>query len=261
MRRGARGRLVREVQRRLGGLAVDGQFGPRSEARLRAFQATAGLEPTGALAEVDWRRLMPELAPHPEGIGATRLQHVRAVFLYDRAETLARHLRDVIVALIDADLDERTMAAMALATAHAEVGRLQPIAEFESRYNTGPGGEPFGLYDGRSDLGNTQPGDGFRYRGRGYVQLTGRANYSRLAELLEEPLVTEPDLALQSPTAARILAHYLADRRWAIRVAAAHGDLAWLRRLVNGGRHGLERFSWAYRQMLDTLPAPESKGF
>jgi putative chitinase len=46
-------------------------------------------------------------------------------------------------------------------------------------------------YNGRTDLGNTSPGDGEKYKGAGYIQLTGKYNYSRLSEYLNDPRVME----------------------------------------------------------------------
>lgn len=98
-------------------------------------------------------------------------------------------------------------AAYALATAYHEVaGTMQPIRE--------RGGEAYlrRMYDIEGErpekareLGNTAAGDGIRYSGRGYVQLTGKANYELAGTKLGYPLVTEPDLALDPDVAARIL--------------------------------------------------------
>ena len=60
-------------------------------------------------------------------------------------------------------------------------------------------------YEGRRDLGNTQPGDGWKFRGRGYVQITGRNNYTKFGRLLGVDLVNDPDLALGPVVAWDIL--------------------------------------------------------
>lgn len=60
-------------------------------------------------------------------------------------------------------------------------------------------------YQGRRDLGNTQPGDGWQFRGRGYVQITGRNNYTRFGRLLGVDLVNDPELALKPWVAWAIL--------------------------------------------------------
>lgn len=92
-----------------------------------------------------------------------------------------------------------------------EVGNsMQPIAEQISpaaaNQNYGPGSRV-----GR-DLGNTAAGDGWRYRGRGYIQLTGRANYRRYGEMIGVDLENNPDLALQPDIAARLAVAYWNDR-------------------------------------------------
>jgi putative chitinase len=60
-------------------------------------------------------------------------------------------------------------------------------------------------YEGRKDLGNVQAGDGKRYMGRGYVQITGRTNYQKASRLVGKDLVSEPDLALEPEISAQII--------------------------------------------------------
>jgi putative chitinase len=98
-------------------------------------------------------------------------------------------------------------AAYGLATAAHETGRtMKPIREkggkayLERMYDI-EGERP----DKARDLGNDLPGDGVRYAGRGYVQLTGKANYRKAGVRIGYDLVKSPDLALDTAIAARIL--------------------------------------------------------
>lgn len=97
--------------------------------------------------------------------------------------------------------------AYALATAyHETAGTMQPVKEY--------GGAAYftRMYDIRGsrpakarELGNLTPGDGARYCGRGYVQLTGKTNYAKAAKVVAADLVGNPDIAMQPDIAARIM--------------------------------------------------------
>jgi peptidoglycan L-alanyl-D-glutamate endopeptidase CwlK len=164
-------------------------------------------------------------------------------------KNIEAHLPDVLAGLEEEGLTDVPMALMALGTIRAETAGFVPIGEFKSKWNTSEGGHPYDLYDGRADLGNQGAPDGERYRGRGFIQLTGRANYQRIGERigLGDGLVTDPDQANDSKIAARILASFLADKQAKIRAALAQDDLKAARRLVNGGSHGLAAFTECYR--------------
>src|SRR5262245_4667419 len=91
--------------------------------------------------------------------------------------------------------DLRWVAYMLATVKHECADRWQPIEEFASGKQ----------YEGRQDLGNVQPGDGPRYKGCGYVQITGRANYRKFARLLDVDLIGSPKLALDPPTSYGIM--------------------------------------------------------
>lgn len=93
-------------------------------------------------------------------------------------------------------------------------------------------------YEGRSDLGNTEPGDGKRYKGRGLIQLTGRANYRALGETLGKDLEAEPELAAEPGLSLVIAAEYWKSRN--INAKADRDDLLAVTRAVNGGTNGLD---------------------
>ncbi len=145
---------------------------------------------------------------------------------------------------------------MARSTIRAETESFEPISEFRSRFNSSPGGLPFDLYDHRSDLGNQGPPDGERFRGRGFIQLTGRFNFQKHGEAigLGNRLVEEPELANDPQIAAKLLASFLKAKETRIKEALLEKDLKAARRLVNGGSHGLSRFRDAYRRGDGLLP-------
>lgn len=96
-------------------------------------------------------------------------------------------------------------------------------------------------YEGRRDLGNTQPGDGRRFKGRGLIQLTGRANYERFAKYAGRPdIMQNPQLVSQDPTLAVQSAIFYWNTRKGLREAAQRGDIDKVSRLVNGGTNGLK---------------------
>ena len=89
-------------------------------------------------------------------------------------------------------------------------------------------------YEGRVDLGNTQPGDGKRYMGRGYVQITGRHNYHRASNIVGKDLVKMPDLALDPAIAARIIVHGMVNGWFTGKKMADFDSYVNMRRVVNG---------------------------
>ena len=229
--------------------AIDGIFGAGTEAALVAFQRSEGLVPDGVAGARTFAALGLDQDPDPPlGIGNVSVDAVAGMFPQTPRRNIEANLPPVLGALDDADLLERLMVLMALATIRAETEGFVPINEFQSRFNTSPGGHPFDLYDNRRDLGNQGPPDGAHFRGRGFIQLTGRANYTRIGEKLGIDLVNAPERANEPDVAAAVLATFLKEKEQAIKTALAEDDLRRARRLVNGGSHGLDRFTDAFRR-------------
>src|SRR5437764_13058780 len=181
-------------------------------------------------------------APQPE----ITPELVHKLFPATPLANIQANLPAVLAALNAVNLGDTPMVLMALSTIRAETESFQPISEMQSRFNTSPGGHPFDLYDRRADLGNQGPPDGASFRGRGVLQLTGRANYTPYAQRTGHDLVHHPELACQLEVAAQLLAVFLADKEPAIRKALEQNNLAAARRLINGGTNGLDRFSACY---------------
>jgi peptidoglycan L-alanyl-D-glutamate endopeptidase CwlK len=169
-------------------------------------------------------------------------------------KNIKKNLPSVLHALDEAALGDKHMVLMALGTIRAETAGFEPISEGISRFNTDPGQHPFNKYDNRADLGNHGAPDGASFKGRGFVQLTGRANYTRLSKELAmgDQLVTHPDLGNDQTVAAKILARFLKDHEAKLRQLLSSEppttqQLTKARAVVNGGTHGVDVFIEAYR--------------
>ena len=160
----------------------------------------------------------------------------KAIFLaFYKGEPMEPHASEAFdnikSALIECGIYTPLTLLGALATSRVEVGRnFLPIAEYASGL----------LYEYRKDLGNIYSGDGSLFKGRGYIQLTGRNNYRYYGELLGIDLIQSPDLALNPKIASKILALYFKERK--VNVACDSEDWVTVRKLVNGGVNGLESF-------------------
>lgn len=117
-------------------------------------------------------------------------------------------------------------------------------------------------YEGRVDLGNTQPGDGPRYKGRGLIQLTGRKNYRRYGGIINQPLEAQPTIAAQPVISLTIACEYWKDN--ALNRFADKDDIETITRLINGkAMHGLqERKNYLVKAKaaLAGVPMPASGG-
>ena len=226
------------------GLTADGMVGPATMAALQTNAAVAGANVSGATTSAT------VTTSATTATGAITVTPAQAAKMFPGVplSNIQTNLPFVMSAMAAAGLGDKNMVLMALATIRAETGNFTPLSEFQSKFNTAPGGPPFGLYDNRKDLGNQGPPDGSSFKGRGYIQLTGRSNYKihGAAIGMGNQLITNPALANQPDIAAKLLASFLKSKESQIRAALARNDLKTARKLVNGGSHGLAEFTAAF---------------
>jgi hypothetical protein len=265
--RGAQGAEVKRLRQQLAkllgpdaadfpGLATGQVFDADVEAAVRRWQSGSGVVADGVVGPRC--QLMLGLITLPALSITLDTASVCKLFPATKPSNVARYLPYVAAALQVQGLLDRSMICAALGTIRAESEGFLPISEFPSQFNTKPGMAPFSAYEMRANLGNKQAGDGAKFKGRGFVQLTGRANYLQYGTELGIDLEANPDLANAPEVAALLLATFMAHHADAMRTALAEGKFAVARKLVNGGAHGLDRFTNVFDLAKQVWPLPDA---
>ena len=258
LKKGSRGDRVRRLQALLclsgfDATPIDGAFGSGTARAVGLCQMANGIPQTGQAdastqTAVGMDQPDPTMTPIPV-IDRVNVNVVAQMFSpHTPRANIEKYLPEVLHALREAALDDCDIVLMALATIRAETEGFEPIDERPSKFNTDPGAHPFNRYDDRADLGNQGPPDGERYKGRGFIQLTGRANYLEIGMKigLGTDLVETPERANDATIAAQILANFIKAKERAAKYAILGQDLRTARKLVNGGSHGIDRFTQAF---------------
>jgi len=157
------------------------------------------------------------------------------------------HLPYIVPALEAGNITTpRRIAAFMAQLAH-ESGQFQWLEEIADGW----------AYEGRSDLGNTEPGDGPRYKGHGPIQVTGRLGHSRCGIALGIDLITYPRMICEPQYAMRSAVWFWNDKMGGLSCLA---DVDWfvtLTRFINGGTNGLEDRLVHWRRNRDVLGLPQ----
>ena len=167
----------------------------------------------------------------PGGITASQLKAIMPGLTDSKANAYLPHLNR---AMAEAGINTPKRQAMFLAQVGHESGGLKWMEELASGRR----------YEGRRDLGNTRPGDGVRFKGRGPIQLTGRANYTRAGRDLGLDLVSNPKQVATPEVGFRTAAWFWKEH--GINAAADRMDLKGATRPINPGLRNLSDRSAFY---------------
>ena len=264
LKKGSSGPEVLLLQKRLKFLyfnpgPIDGIFGPATEAALLSFQKSQNMLSDGIagpqtytaldLAEDKEIQNTIEKSNYFNVIPKIDYRLVSKIFPVTPVSNIKENLPYILNALKEFELKDKNIVVLAFATIRAETEGFEPISEFKSIFNTSPNGHPFDLYDYRRDLGNQGPPDGDKFKGRGYIQITGRFNYKRCSEQLGlgNDLEKNPELANDKDIASKILALYLKNNEKSLKQAVLDNNIKYARKIINGGTYGIDRFRDAYR--------------
>lgn len=180
---------------------------------------------------------VPEQGAAPQGYGynANQLRRVVPGLSASRAAKITPHLN---AAMHEAGISSKKEQAAFVAQLAHESGGFKYFEELASGK----------AYEGRRDLGNTRRGDGRRFKGRGPIQLTGRANYRKAGKALGIDLEHNPKLASRTDVGFRTAAWYWKTR--GVGKAARAGNFRKATKLINGGYNGYADRLRYYRRAL-----------
>jgi putative chitinase len=149
--------------------------------------------------------------------------------IFPRAkDSILQGILDNLSLFLSYDINTPERAAMCLAQLAHESDGFRTTREYASG----------SAYEGRRDLGNVVEGDGIRFRGRGLIQLTGRANYQEFGKLLGTDLESSPELVESFPLALEVSLLFWRNR--GCNELADQGDFTGITKRINGGLNGFE---------------------
>lgn len=225
LKKGSSGDDVKKLQQELG-LPADGVFGPLTEAKVKEWQAANNLTTDGIVGDITWSKMFGSETPSSDSVPSSDF----------KLEKLKGHIPDSVIVQIP-DTAEKFNITTPLRLAHFlaqcshESGKFKWVVEFAS-------GD---AYEGRKDLGNTEPGDGPRFKGRGYIQLTGRANYTAFSKFCGDDCVAKPDLVATKYPMMSAAFYFEKNGLWKVcDKGATEDDVKAVTKLVNGGYNGLD---------------------
>ncbi len=191
--------------------------------------------PTRSIAGT--KPMSPKVPPSMQAgdVSAAQLRQMVPSLSGERADKIAPYLND---AMREAGINTTRQKSAFIAQLAHESGGFKHFEELASGR----------AYEGRRDLGNTQPGDGERYKGRGPIQLTGRSNYREAGRALGIDLENRPELASSLDVGFKTAAWFWNSR--GLNERAEAGDFQGVTKRINGGYNGYsDRVSYYERAL------------
>jgi putative chitinase len=261
---GSKGEDVKKLQSFLG-LGADGSFGPGTEKAVKGWQSANGLTADGLVGDGTWAKMFPTGAPSP----ATPAPAVSSAPIPPssfKLEKLKGHIPDSVIAQIP-DTAAKFNITTPLRLAHFlsqcghESGGFKavnenlnysakglmgtfkkyfPTEDLAKKYERKPELIASKVYANRMANGDEASKDGYKFRGRGYIQLTGRDNYTKFSKFIGEDCVAGSDLVATKYPLASAAFFFDSNKLWSIcDKGADEATVTAVTKRVNGGTIGL----------------------
>jgi len=265
LKKGVNNELVKKVQAKLG-IEQVGNFGPKTEAAVKAWQKANGLKDDGIVGNGTWKAMfgtdMPGSAP---AVVAPEAKVVIPPSEF-KLDKLKGHIPDAVIAQIPDtaakfNITNTLRLAHFLAQCGHESGGFRAVSEnlnysskgllgiFKKYFPTTQLAEAYArkpekiasrVYANRMANGDEASGEGWKFRGRGYIQLTGKANYTKFNAQVSEDLLSNPDLVATKYPLMSAAFFFDSNRLWTICDRGADdATVTAVTKRVNGGTIGL----------------------
>jgi len=259
LKKGSKGDDVKKLQAKLG-LAADGIFGAGTETKVKEWQASNGLGADGIVGDGTWSKMFGGETP-----AVIKEDVVIAKAGPLNIDKLKGHIPDAVIAQIPEtaakfNITNNLRLAHFLAQCSHESGGFKAVSEnlnysadglkkIFPKYFPGNLAESYArnpekiaskVYGGRMGNGDETTKEGFKFRGRGYIQLTGKANYTNFAKFIGEDTVANPDLVATKYPLASAAFFFDSNKLWSIcDKGADDATVTAVTKRVNGGTIGL----------------------
>ena len=222
---GSKGEDVKKLQTKVN-VAVTGTFDTVTESAVKVWQKANGLKDDGVVGDITWGKMFPSVIKEDVvitpviGLNINKLKGLVPDSVLSQIPETAKKF----------NITTNLRLAHFLSQCAHESGNWKYKLEIASGK----------AYEGRKDLGNTQEGDGVRFKGRGYIQCTGRANYKKFSDFIGEDCVSNPDLIANKYPLASAGFFFDSNKLWGICDLGSTDDVVTkVTKRVNGGVNGL----------------------
>ena len=252
LKNGSKGEDVKLLQEKLG-LKIDGDFGPGTEAKVKAWQTTNGIVADGIVGDETWAKIFgtdKKVVIESSSLNLTALKgHIPNSVITQIPDTAKKF-----------GITTNLRLAHFLAQCGHESGGFKAVSEnlnysadglvkiFGKYFNTtsavgyarNPEKIASKVYASRMGNGDESTKDGFKFRGRGYIQLTGKDNYKNFAKFIGEDTITNPDLVATKYPLASAAFFFDSNKLWSIcDKGSDEATVTAVTKRVNGGTIGL----------------------
>ena len=261
LKNGSKGDDVKKLQEKLGVEAI-GTFGPKTEAAVKAWQKANGLKDDGIVGDATWAKLFGKSAPTASVVKEDVVIPSGGPL---NIEKLKGHIPDAVLVQIPEtaakfNITNNLRLAHFLSQCGHESGGFKAVSEnlnysadglkkifgkyFPGNLNESYAKQPEKIasrvYGNRMGNGDEASKEGYKFRGRGYIQLTGKANYTKFTQFIGEDCVSNPDLVATKYPLASAAFFFDSNKLWAICDRGADdATVTSVTKRVNGGTLGL----------------------